>query len=150
MSKRIEAKEQTWTCCVCCAACFIYKLFRSFPDSRQRTRPSDMSRITGKCLTCCVCCAAWIIRKLSTRFPDSRQIPLRQARNRLIDVTSSMVTQHRASLKRQAESAATLPNGNHGRLPQHMIITNTPSLVWLETSCGEDLAQDPAQDVFVG
>ena len=58
--------------------------------------------------------AGWLIRKISTRFPDSKQLPLRQARNRLIDVTSNLVAQHRANLQRQAEASAALPNGNHG------------------------------------
>ena len=48
--------------------------------------------------------AAPLIRWLSSRFPDSKMRPSRQARARLIQLTSDLVAQHRANLKQENDA----------------------------------------------
>ena len=49
-------------------------------------------------------CAGPLIRWLSSRFPDSNMRPSRQARARLIQLTSDLVAQHRAKLRQNSTS----------------------------------------------
>ena len=63
-------------------------------------------------LTCIACYAAPSIRWLASKFPDQAIRTARKAQLRMIKLTTNLVTQHRANIRRQAQTADQLANGH--------------------------------------